>query len=69
VCGYLTLQEIDYFGLQYVNNNVKVCIRNTRNVFCLLDVNMLRVIYNRSEMQLIVGPVEPREQNSRGSGK
>lgn len=29
VCNYLTLQEKEYFGLQYVNNNVKVGITCT----------------------------------------
>ena len=32
VCGYLTLQEIDYFGLQYVNNNVKFWMNNEKKI-------------------------------------
>ena len=36
VCNYLTLQEKEYFGLQYVNNNVKVS----------LDLNLLQIVPN-----------------------
>ena len=32
VCAYLTLQEKDYFGLQYQNNNVKVSIQENKFV-------------------------------------
>ncbi|CAC5384933.1 Band 4.1-like protein 3,Protein 4.1,Erythroid protein 4.1,Protein 4.1 homolog,FERM, ARHGEF and pleckstrin domain-containing protein 1,Band 4.1-like protein 2,Band 4.1-like protein 1,Cytoskeletal protein 4.1 [Mytilus coruscus] len=32
VCAYLTLQEKDYFGLQYQNNNVKFWLNNEKKI-------------------------------------
>jgi hypothetical protein len=67
-----TVRVISYQFYLYINVISVLCntFSNMFNFTCMVEINNLGVCkYLKSEMQLTVGPVGPRGQNFRGSGK
>ena len=67
-----TVGVISYQFYLYINVISVLCntFSNMFNFTCMVEINNLGVCkYLKSEMQLTVGPVGPRGQNFRGSGK